>query len=335
VSEPETARLREIVLLRSALRATTGNPELDLARYEGLAVGIHGDPVLERIYREETAPEQAELDLRISGESVERHATNASRFASFVQRVSQATKFTAKQLAGVDAHGERLLIEGVTPGSVRVVLRAPSKAEPNAEPHPDIAADSSDSLALKAIARILTNASVTEDEPDSDSLLGLVQNLTPPARRALKGAATDVIKAGWEITGTVRQRRQPEEPVQVTQRGAARLRDALHFNPGEPQTEVRIGFFDGLKVSAGVVFFIPTDGTRRLFSAAATDEERLLQVARLVAERDERGHPREVRAKFLVFVEDAEPGVPFRRSRVLESVTPLDVIGEQPFLNFA
>lgn len=332
MNESAAARKREIALLRRALRDSTGDAALDASMYQALAVGIHGDEVLESIYREETAPEQAEIDVHIDGDSVHGHATSASLFASFVKHLSVATKFTAKQMAGVDAYSERLLIEGVMPGSVRVVLRAPARVT-NAESHLDVPDDSADSLALKAIARVLTNASVTEDDPDSTPLFGLVQSLPVPARTALKGAATDVIKAGWEVTGTVRQRRQPEEPVQVTQRGAARLRSALHFNPVEAQDEVRVGVFDGLKLSAGVIYFIPTLGSKRPFSAAATDEHLLLQVAHLVAERDERSQVREVRATFSVLTEDAEPGVASRRSRVLKDITLLDVLGEQESLN--
>lgn len=326
--------VRRVETLRGALRATTGNAALDAVMCASVAAGIQGDPLLEKVYREETAPEQALLDLHIEGDGVHEHQTSAARFATFVKRVSEATKFTAKQIAGLESYQERLLIEGVLPGSVRVLLRAPAtNGTAIDEPHPDIQADSSDSLALKVIARVFTNASMTDDEADPAPLLGLIQSLPAPARRALRGAAGEVLKGGWEIAGAVRQRRREEEPIQVTQRGAARLRSALRFHPGEPEMEVRIGFFDGLKVSAGTVYFIPTERGGRPFGAAAPTDDLLSQVAHLVAERDrDAGHSREVRAKFVVSVEDAEPGVPSRRSRRLESITPLGQLGEQQHL---
>lgn len=320
--------------LRNALRATTGNSDLDAIMYASVAAGIDGDPHLEKVFREETAPDQALLDLHLEGDGVREHQTSAARFATFVKRVSEATKFTAKHMAGLESYPERLLIEGVLPGSLRVVLRAPAIASTAfGDPHPEIQADSSDSSALKVIARVFTSASMTDDDADSAPLLGLVQALPAPARRALRGAAGEVIKGGWEIAGTVRQRRKEEEPIQITQRGAARLHSALKFHPGEPEIEVRIGFFDGLKVSAGTVYFIPTERGGRPFGAAAPTDDLLSQVAHLVAERDQdAAHSQEVRAVFVVSVEDAEPGVPSRRSRRLESITPLRELGEQPRL---
>jgi hypothetical protein len=84
-------REREIDLLRAALRATTGDPGLDRSAQEGIAVGIHGDPELERVFREETAPGMARDDLGTYAEPVTVHIeADTSEFRATMDRFASA-----------------------------------------------------------------------------------------------------------------------------------------------------------------------------------------------------------------------------------------------------
>lgn len=308
------SRQQDLDLLRRALRETTGDDELDEMVRGSLYANVARDPDKARVYREETAPLQAMADMHLGGQGVEGHLANASHFAKFISRVSEATKYTARSIAGVSAYSENLLIEGASPGSVRVVLRAPDGTTSAAHVSDEVIMDTPDSSALKKILGVLTWASDNADLPDSDDLLAAMHDLPPDARTSLKGAATQVIKAGWDVEGAVRQRRQEEERIHVTPRGAASVRSALKFNPGEAVRERHLGAFDGLKRSLGTVYFKAVE-PRRGFAAAVAHEGLLDEVAALVTDPD-----REVVAYFDVRSDVGDDGSVGRRTRVLAAI---------------
>jgi hypothetical protein len=298
-------------LLRAAIREAVGaDDDFSWGSLYGL---IHSDRD-RQILREETAPEQVLLDMHLTGSGVDGHATSAARFARFVKRVSEATKYTARQIAGTDSYSERLLIEGVGPGSVRIVLRVPDQDGLQAEKAEGTESESADSTALRRISRIFTNAS---SDDGGESLVAQVHDLPQNAQRAIKSAVTEVLRAGWQVDGEVLRRRQPIEEMRLSKQGAARLNGAIEFKPGPPESEARVGNFDGHRTSRGIAYFIPRDGDGVAFSAAVHDEDLLRRIAWIDSQRDDHGNQITVRAIFDRFLEPAEAGVSSRHSRSL------------------
>lgn len=322
-----TTQREDLALLRASLRETTGDAEFDDMLRGSLYARIARDPAKARVFREETAPEQVMLDLHLDGVGVVRHATSAERLGAFIQRISEATKETAKHLAGANAYSQKLLIEGVGPGSIRVVLRVPDLPVDLGKPaHPDVSTDSVDSMALRQIAAAFTLASADDAPPgDDDPLLGMIQHLPAAARSHLRGAAGEAVRAGWEIHGTVQQRRKPELEMLVTTRGAGRLRSALKFAPSEPSRETLLGTLDGFRWSEGIAYFQP-DGASRPFAVGLVADDVLARVAKLAERRD-----REVRAIIETFTEATPGGAAGRTSRVMIDVSPVEHEAQQPF----
>lgn len=322
---PDGAAERDDIL-RTAFREAVGSGS-DLALGSVYSL-VRSDSDL-RILREETAPEQALLDMHLSGSGVEGHSTNAQRFATFVRRVSEATKFVAREFANASTYSERLLIEGVGPGSVRVVLRVPDSGGAQVERLEDSNVESADSAALRLVSRVFTNASAEEGD---SALVAQVHELPQGAQRALKSAATVVLRSGWQVDGELLRRRQPIEEMRLTKDGAARIHDAVKFSPGSPEREVRVGSWDGHRTSRGIAYFTPDDGQGGPFSAAVRDDDLLRRIAWICSQRDDHGHQVTVRAVFDRFAEDAEAGVSSRHSRALREFEVLAAIGADEHL---
>lgn len=308
------SREQDLDLLRAALRETTGDDELDEMVRGSLHANISRDADKLRIFREETAPLQAMVDLHLEGDGVSSHSTSARFFSKFIGSISEATKFTARSIARTPSYSENLLIEGATPGSVRIVLRVPDGDSPTTPVADEVIMDTPDSSALKKIVGVLSIASTEPDSADSDALLAATHDLPTEARTSLRKAASQIISAGWEIDGTISQRRQSEETIRVTPRGAARLSSALKFNPGEPVVERHVGRFDGLKRSLGTVYFEPNERSRS-FAAAAGSDQVLEEVAALLADASH-----EVVAIFDVVADVSDDGAQARHRRILRTV---------------
>ena len=75
---------RLVDAFRAALRESTGYPDADAIGRASLHASIGADPDLLAVWREETAPAQAVLDLHLAGDTVTDHATNARQFSDFV-----------------------------------------------------------------------------------------------------------------------------------------------------------------------------------------------------------------------------------------------------------
>lgn len=304
-------------LLREALNETTGIKELDLMSWSSIRMGIVGDdPQLLQVFEEETGPEQVELDLHLEGAGVSGHSTNALAFATFVSRVAEAVKETAKDIATFPRYNAGLLIEGASPGSVRVVLKAPTPPTTQ-DLSPTTSVSSIDSEALRRIARVMTLASEPEDEsPNNEPLDAAIQQLPIKARTKLKSAAEQAIKTNWEIDGSIRQRHFGIDRVELSPRGATRLRTALLTAHEEFTTERAFGTVDGLKHSLGVMWFKPEIASRS-FPATVADDSLLSRVAELAADPDQR-----VLAIFDTYSSFAGPGESVvKKSRLLRSIT--------------
>lgn len=312
------------VALRAALQSTTGIAEVDRSSSLSLLYGIVGDdPDLLQVWYEEVGPEQVELDLYLGGEGVDGHTTNAQRFGTFISKISESVKETAKEIAGRRAYSHELLVEGAMPGSVRVVLKAPEHLDDSQHPH--TATSSVDSQALRRIAQVVTIAS-DNDELEDDALDAAVQQLPISARRALGSAVDTARSAGWEVEGSIAERRRGYDQVRLTSRGAAKLSTVLRAAQEKHTTEESFGFIDGLKYSLGVMWFAPETGGRP-FAAAVPDDAELSHVAVLAA-----NHELRVRAVFDAYesIADGRESV-IKRSRVLRSIEPAPE-HEQPSL---
>ncbi|MBG6218942.1 hypothetical protein IWX75_003430 [Arthrobacter sp. CAN_A6] len=275
-------------LLREALNETTGIEEIDRMAQSSILMGVVGDDEnLLQVFEEETGPEQVELDLHLEGAGVEGHSTNALAFATFVSRVAEAVKETAKDIANFPRYNAGLLIEGASPGSVRVVLKAPTPPTTQ-DLTPKTSVSSVDSEALRRIARVMTLASEPEGETlDDEPLNAAIHQLPIKARTKLKSAAEQAIKTSWEIDGSIRQRQFGRDRVELSARGANRLRSALLSAHEEFTTEEAIGTVDGLKHSLGVMWFRPEVASRS-FQATVADDAMLSRIAELAADPDQR-----------------------------------------------
>jgi hypothetical protein len=245
---------------------------------------VRDDPGLIDVFERIAGPAQAEVDLHLTGAGVEGHATNAHLFSQFVSGISEAVKETAKARVGRGRYSEHLLIEGLSPGSVRVVLRAPTppKAQENEEPMHEVSASSVDSDALRSIVAILTHASRDDDESPLEAEL---IDLPPRARQGLKRATRTTNEAGWDIKGQIRQRTIGAEDVLLTPQGAFRLRQGLDAQVESRTEETAIGNIDGFRRSLSTLYFQP-DGSSRIIQAAVLDSAIAAAITDLFSEPD-------------------------------------------------
>lgn len=270
-------------LLRSALRSSTGESRFArLARNSLLALVDPADNEETQVYLEETAPEQAELDLHLMGGGVTGHATNAHAFSLFVSGISEAVKETAKATAGKGSYTEGLLIEGAAPGSVRIVLRAPQPTTAESSIDDVTSGPTVDSQALLQVGSLLSHAG----EGDEDSpLLAEVRQLPGKALRGLKRASRSAAAAGWDIEGVVRQRGRGADRIKLSRDGAKRLVSALDDTTAVTSYERLIAKIDGARQSINTVWFAPDVGGVPV-RAGVPDVELLKKVARLGADPD-------------------------------------------------
>lgn len=310
--------------LRAALRYSTGDPASDELMRGSIRAGIVGNDLeLMDVYEQEVGPEQAEVDLHLDGPGVDEHATSAKRFADFIAGISEAVKETAKHRAGKGRYTEGLLIEGATPGSVRVVLKAPRpKIDPDATIDERTSASSVDSDALRSIAAILTHAS--DPEPDSP-LVAEIADLPPRARDGLRRAIRSSRKAGWIVDGTMRQRRIGLQPIHLSSDGATRLSIELDSRIESTRQERLVGRIDGFRRSLGTIYFAPEG--RAIITAGVIESEITTKVTELFTDPDA-----EIEAVFNV-VESRLPGdkSQVRTSRTLTSIRRTEK-GEQGHL---
>lgn len=308
--------------LVDALRHSSGDPASDRVLHESIRAGIvRDDAELINIYEREVGPEQAEVDLHLDGPGVANSATNARQFSLFVSGLSDAVKETAKARAGRKSYRDNLLIEGATPGSVRVVLRVAKPVIAKGQTVDDsTAASSIDSDALRTVASILVHAS----DPDLDTPLAAeIAELPMKARTALKRVVNASQHGGWGVRGSIRQRRVGAANLELTTDGAMRLRLELEQAQEKRRSERRVGTIDGFRWSLGTLYFDPLDAPP--FTAGVMEGRVAQAVTGLMNDPSLR-----VSATFDV-VESFLPGDQTRArvSRVLTDIRPL---GEQTAL---
>jgi hypothetical protein len=274
-------------------------------------------PDLAAIARQEMAYPQVEVDLHLSdAQSPTDHETRADWFGFFVARMSAAVNEVTKSLTKKRRLTPGLRVLAPTPGSVRVVLRAPM---PHGEPQDAIAADdtSAESQALRVLAGMFVMAEDDDLQEDSP-LTATAQSLTPIARQRVRTVAKSIVDAGWQVEGSVSQRGREVQPLRINARSAQRLFDELNKVVQTTTAEVRQGTIDGQRHSLSTMWFIP-DGQKRAIEVAVTDFDLLEEVTRLSAIEG-----MTVRCNFTVFLSiPAGSSEATSRSYELEAIEPI------------
>lgn len=254
---------------------------------------IGDDPQLLDTFELYRGPDQAELDLHLEGPGVVGHTTDAKHFSKFISKITGAVAAASKVDKAHARARSGLLIEGATPGSVRVVFKsAPAFVKQSAAPAPgaDILFDvgetsTADSVALREIATILSTASDADNFADEE--LGAALGLVPAnAHHLLFEAISTAASADWQISGSVRQRGIGRRKVTLTKRGAARLSTLLRpMNETVESLELR-GTLDGYKPSEARMWLRP-EGSQRSVVVLVQTSDLLKQVKDLNAVSEE------------------------------------------------
>jgi hypothetical protein len=232
-----------------------------------------------------------------------------------VSGLSEAVKETAKARAGRKSYRENLLIEGATPGSVRVVLRVATPTVRRGQTvDEETIASSVDSDALRTVASILAHAS--SDDLDTP-LAAEIAELPLKARTALKRVVNASQQGGWGVRGSIRQRRVGAADLELTADGATRLRLELESGQEKRRTETQVGIIDGFRWSLGTLYFVQQNGTG--FTAGVTETRVAQAVTRLMND------PKQLVSADFDVVESFLPGDKARSriSRVLTNIRPL------------
>lgn len=302
-------------LLRSAIReqlAEGGDDLLGLASIEAMTLG---NPEFERVFAEETAPEQVRLDLHLEGAGVIRNSTRADMFGRFISTLERTVDATAHHLAGRGRRLPELLVTGAMPGSVRVVVQVPDAPKPRRVGATEAMVSSTSVLsqAVRTVTGVLV-AAAADDSPDSDTLIASTERMPKSAKISLASLAKTIDQADWQIRGNIAQRHQHLEEFRLDHRGARRLVSALKAEVSEPERVSVIGRLDGVRYSLATAWLTPNEGTRTVAitvpSAALLDEAAALAAAHKL-----------VRAYLDVYREQASDGSTLRTSRALVGLT--------------
>lgn len=246
-------------LLRAAATSRTGNDFVDHLRMQSLRAMAAQDPDQSAYLESLLAPEQTKLDLHLEGGSVKGHKTKAIDLTEFVRHLTRAFSATARSIAGRTQWANEWQIEGLQPGSVRVVLQAPEPKSSKRDdaPIPGATPESPDSQAAKVVAQTMSMASDDSVELSDDDL---VVDLPRVARHQLQLAMKVVNRSGWDISGELVQRGHTPSEMHLTGRGALRLVKALDGSDESRETKTVRGVLDGLKHSTNRAFVIPDHG---------------------------------------------------------------------------
>lgn len=306
--------------LRRSIRHLLAESDYELELGSLLAV-IRDDPELVRIAEAELAPRNGHLELHLDGGSVKGHATVAKSFGQFVTRMADATKAAVREMAGLAALPDELLVDAGA-GSVRVTFVAPPRHDPAAEISvPEIADEivpdeDGYSEALRRIAVVLSNAHTASlDDEDLNAAVGL---LPSSARHHLRVALDQVHKGAWSIDGEFSQRGVGRVQLHVGESGVGYLREKLTETVTERETREAKGFLDGHTWSKGTMRLL-LEPTGETLTASFGSPGVQLEVARLDANPSQR-----VRVKLDVLITRTLALPDGRRSYVVQEIEPVD-----------
>lgn len=307
-------------ILSEAIHEAKQHPESSDFILSQLYGGIvRGNDELESIWSSLTAPEQVRLDLHLTGPSVKNHATNAVDLGNLSRYMADAVKETTKELLNFQRYSSKLLVEGATQGSVRLVFRVPDQPIKDGE-HAlkDTEASSQDSRALRMIAVTLNSA-----ESAGDLLPAHLRHLPLGARQKLQLLSKSVKHAGWDIEGVVEQKNHAPESLRFNPESASRIIEAVKENSTQVETRWVQGTIDGFRRGVGDATLNAPGGSIRV---AVTDPDLMETVAHLAADKDQ-----VVVAKLDEIRRiSATGGNEIDKSRRLVSIDPVDRAVEEP-----
>ena len=229
---------------------------------------------------------QVELDLRLDGDGVQGHMTNAAAFAELIRGISDSVKEISKASLGRSRLAKALLISAPMPGSVRVVLRAaPAKPDARRKSEPALIEDESvDSTSLETVANFLALAEESAESIDSP-LDGFASELPAAAKAGVLKAARIIKKANWSVTGELRRPRHEPIPIGIGPSGASRLVSSLGDEEKVTDDSTLLGTIDGQRKSIATMWFNPEEG--RSFEAAVVRPDLLDEVASYAAQGEQ------------------------------------------------
>lgn len=259
-------------LTRQLRDANIPGSEIFLQSFKDLGE-LHDDPTpFREAFKSVMASDQVELDLHLVGAGIHNHEAKAGEFSKLIGHIAGATKRIAKDIQDkVHASADDILIQGVQPGSVRVVLRAPDAKrdastrvdESNGQESPltDDSTMTVESQALWEIGHVFTAAS-ENDEVDDEFDSGLIKS--SQARDELKKAVDILKKNNWEIKGTASRRGVKPATIQLTARGANKLSEMLKASNPVTVSKRVDGQITGHRAWDDHAVFIQPDHGRRL-----------------------------------------------------------------------
>lgn len=306
-------------LLRAAIRESSGDsPSARLARSSLMAL-IADDPVGQRILEEETGPEQVQMELHLEKGSIQHHAGPADPVGRFISNLAKGAAAVARQRSGNKRHKNRILLEGVAPGSLSITLRAPDTdnlPRTEAEPIDGTSASNIESEALRSLAAVFHAAEDSVTDPEVSNLSGLIATLPAPARAALKTATTIANNQQWTVTGVISQRSYPNERFALDPQAMGQLVTSLKTKESEPERREATGYIDGFKYTRSQLFFQEA-GAKASYSVAVGNELLMLKVASLATDPE-----RKVRVGIDFFTSGDEEGNVVQ-GRVLAWIQPV------------
>lgn len=256
---------------------------------------LHDDPkpYLEA-FEEATAPPQTQLDIHLTGPGVRGHEADANQLGLFLRHLSSAAKNLAKDLMETGAFKPQgITVQGFQPGSVRIVLNAPS-AKVSKEAIPETKGEevgifeeeqTLESKALWKLGAVFTESSNEDTIDEADP--ALISSMSPNTRKDLKNAINVLKKNNWEIEGTAAVRGARKQKVELTARGANKLSETLKLDKPVVDSKKAAGTFTGHKAwEKHELYFKPDAGTE--ITLKSLDLQLLKQAADLTTEQDNR-----------------------------------------------
>ncbi len=256
---------------------------------------LHEDPqAYLAAFEEATAPPQTQLDIHLTGPGVHGHEADANQLGLFLRHLSSAAKNLAKDLMETGAFKPQgITVQGFQPGSVRIVLNAPSaKAPDEATPETkgeDVALfeeeQTLESKALWKLGAVFTESSNEDTIDEADP--ALISSMSPKTRKDLKNAVSVLKKNNWEIEGTAAVRGAKKQKVELTARGANKLSETLKLEEPVVESKKAAGTFTGHKAwERHELYFKSDTGTE--ITLKSLDLQLLKQAADLTTDQDNR-----------------------------------------------
>jgi hypothetical protein len=259
---------------RQAWRANEGDDFASRLQRQSLEALAAEDESLRLVLFELTSRAQSELDLHVHGATVHGHEADAESFALFVQGMAGATKEVAKHLLGRDRRRSTLRILALTPGSVRVILRAAYPVEADGVTAQTTRTPTVDSKSLDTVALLLARSQSVGADLTDDVLSGLAADLPQRAHAGLKRVARAIDSQNWDISGELRSE-HGFQAVQIGPAGAKALLRVLDERQESSTTSTLIGTVDGTRRSIGALWFA-SEGTGSI-EAAVPDADLMEQ----------------------------------------------------------